>query len=260
MSMTIDDSRLNDQLARLAKALDIDGGVLLRQEARLFTKQCIGFTPPKTADQGKKAVSRDLSRAFEVVSDEWLSEIGSEHGTGPIDQWVTFKDGRKVNLVWSRIDPSGQGMRAWHHSVRNKHGRISKSHHTWGKNRWTASYVVARPDFDARRKHIQDRVGRAKAGWLPAYSAVGGKAPAWVSKHAGNAPGYVINETNTPTKPSITIQNHAPGISQLAHFVTGAFQVRVKAIARKVRLALKGYGYDMKSGKLIVPGKTKAYE
>lgn len=222
-----------------------DVSTLFEDESRLFLKQIIRLTPPKSKAQGEAAIARDLIKQFTPINEEMLNIIGSEHGVSAIDAWITSANGERKELKWNRIDPTGDGMEAFHNANRDSRGRAYNLKRQRDPKVWYAPYVVSFQDYAKFRDKLYSHVGRRKAAWGKSSNALGGKLSRWISRHLAGAKGEFHNNHGSMGKVSIVMINRAPGISQDLHFVNGALRVRYQAIGKRIRLALSGYSKDM---------------
>lgn len=251
MDTTIDTTRLNDRIAELHDAFIGQGqagaaATIFADESRLFLKQIIRLTPPKTQKQGEAAIQGDLLKLFTPINEDMLNTIGSEHGLSAIDAWITTSGGERKELDWRKIDPTGEGMAAFHNANRNARGRTYNRKQQRG-DKWYSPYVVAFQDFAAYREKIFARVGRRKAAWAKSFVGLGGKVSRWFDPDKKGLKGEFHNSVD-PTHPRIVMINRAPGISQDLHFVRGAMRVRYQAIGKRMRLVLSGYSQDVARG------------
>lgn len=270
MNVTIDAEKLFGRLDELAFILNVDPRTMIDDEIRLFTLAAMRVTPPlrnkspdgtydsaSAKDAGEKAIANDLNRLFTGVEEYELAEIASDAGTSDVNVWRTMADGRKVNLLWDRIDWSGGGMSAFHQKSRNARGRVMGSRNTFSSTNatWKARYVVTKQVLADYIKTVQAKVGRMRNGWVPGLKHV---APSqsvarWVSGHA-SPPGFV-SEASTTDNISIVIGNNANGITQVEASLQRALEIRFRALGTRIHRALNGYAEDVKSGRKIQHAK-----
>lgn len=250
----VSDSRYNEQMAALYDALAgsgraSDAATIVEDEARLWLKQAINFTPPRNKAQGENAIKTDLKKIFSVVHDDVAQHIAAEWGTNNVDHWLTSEvDGHRYNVVWDKLDVQGLGMDEYHANHRDSRGRAYSSTVKRSNNKWRAPYVVSQSAFDAFYNKTKQLVGLMKSGWMRAYYEVGGKLPSWIQRQASRSMGGVVNELSVPGNPSITMSNHAPGIASFDRIARETFRARREAMAKRIRLILSGYNKDMAAG------------
>jgi hypothetical protein len=238
--------RLNERITELSRILPQDAATVFEDESRLFLKQVIRFTPPKTKAQGEAAITRDLGQLFTAVDENMLNTIGSEHGLSAIDVWLTTANGERKELDWRKIDPTGAGMKEFHYRNRDSRGRAFHLKRQRGQ-KWYAPYVVSFEDMAAYRDKMKARVGRRKAAWAKSYVALKGTVAAWIGRHIGGAKGEFHISTN-PSRPAIVMINRAAGIGQDTHIVSSALRARYQAIGKRMRLIASGYSKDVAQG------------
>lgn len=258
-TVTISDERFQARLAELGDALHKDPQVVIADEARLFLKQAINLTPPKSKAQGEQAIRDDLNRVFTPADGEFLQyEFGEtvRRGhlgggfNGQIDQWFTNRSGQKVHAQFEQLDIHGGGMRKFHQSQRNGRGRTVGSANRGSKigENWRARYVVSYAAMADYAKKVMARVGMRKSGWLRAYYEIGGKLPSWIQRHARRGLGRVQNNLETPGHPSIVMASHAPGVMDDERILRDTFRARREAIGKRIKLIVSGYAADVKAG------------
>lgn len=245
-----DFSRLNSRIEELHDALIGQGGdasTIFQDEARLFAKQAIRLTPPKTREQGEAAVDRDLVKIFEPVNADWLDDMIIEHGANNIDTWITTAGGEKKHIQWTYADNTGGPMANFHHQHQDSRGRTNSVKQNRGPDTWYAPYVVGYDNFTTYSKKIKSHVGRRKAAWAKSFIGLGGTVAQWIKRHVAGAKGeFQIN--SDPLHPAIVMINRAPGIGQDMHFIQGAMRIRYEAIGRRIKLVVSGYSRDIAHG------------
>lgn len=247
-TVTFDDSRFQAILQILADVVPVDAKTLLKDEMRLFLKQALNFTPPKTRAQGEQAIEDDLGRTFTGASEDFLLyEFGESSAN--IDQWFTNRNGEKVHAQFDNMDTLGRGMNAYHQSQRNARGRSGFGKPRGNKHgeNWKARYVVGYEALTAYKARVKARVGMMKSGLGIAYAKLGGKLPDWVSRHIAKQLGTLRDNLDVPNHPSIVVTAHPPGIVSQERILTETFRARREAIAKRIRLIVSGYSQDVKN-------------
>lgn len=250
VTVDLDYSRLNGRIEELHDALARQGGdvsTIYEDEARLFLRQVIRLTPPKTKQQGEAAIDRDLMKIFEPLNSDFVDDLIIEHGAHDIDTWLTVASGEKKRIKFTYADNTGGPMANFHHRNQDNRGRTYNLKRQKDPNVWYAPYVVSYDNFKKYADRVKSHVGRKKAAWGKSFIELGGKLPSWISRHLSGAKGEFHNSRN-PEKPSITMTSRAPGVSQDAHFIRGALRVRYESIGRRIKLVLSGYSKDVASG------------
>jgi hypothetical protein len=238
LTCRVDTSVLDAKLDQLRGALigagrPGDAATILADESRKLTKQIMGFTPPKNLAQGRVAVARDIHRAETPFSTEgYPSRLKAR-----LDKLAAAGDIIGINAILKNLRSKAGNWRVanfskeLHQNARGSRGRV----HTAKK-----LFVLQVRELAKYVAEIQKRVGLRKSGWLPALIALGGKAPSWVARHVGNAPGRASVQL-TGTSPGITMSSHAAGVGDDRRLIQSAVNVRAKAMASRARMLLSDY-------------------
>jgi len=249
IELTFDTRRLNEQLAALELAMIGMGGdasTIVANRARNLLARAIRFTPPKTFAQGRKAVKRDIYRAMtpaEINLDgtrRWqkdeINELVRENNIRGFQAFLNnLKNGSLKTWKVEPFDPA-----RLHKAKRDRRGRIQN---------FKKVFVLETSRWKTYVRDMQKRVGFMRAGWVPAFQNLGGRAASWFARHTAPA-GFVLNALAGP-KPTITFGNRTRGVGQLARAFRAAISAQTKALEREVKLALVGYAKDMKSGNRV---------
>lgn len=235
-TLRLDASRFNAVLTRFKRELGQDFPATIKEEARRFLGLVIQFTPPKTGAQGNRAVKRDINRALALIEprqykNRELQRIIRERDYAAWDsvmQRSKFFKGKRAGWELVRFDEG------YHTRARNRRGRVTRTQKKWTLDAFQLKGYVRR---------VQARVGRMKAGWLPAFDTVGGTgAPPLVTKHRGTRPpGYVIDGLRE-SSPSLTIANAAKGITadeDTVRRVRDALRIRAKNMEKNLRRQIR---------------------
>lgn len=254
-SVTIDFSKFNQQVERYITELHQSAPEVIRTQARLFLQQAMKFTPPKTKGQGEGAIKGDL---FGVnvggVAKNKAVFVGRKFKPGSKDadlqQGYVGSGGNPLMLkgevfhdkTFIRPNASHETLKAHHYKQRSRAtGRTTRAG-SWskeiGRSRSRELMVAPVAAIDQYLRYTLSKVGRLKAGWVPAIERLGGSVKPWVKRHAASAKGTVQFQLGDKNHPSITIGNFAAGAGKLAHHVKGAMEVRVKSMAKDIRVKL----------------------
>lgn len=255
MTLQVQANKLFEATYTLSRRLGEALPDMLQNEGRLFLLEAIRKMPPKTHEQGKQAIARDISKLFTAVSDEFVSIVGSEHGISNIDAWTTFRSGERKRIKWDQIDYTGKGMYAFHQRNRNSRGRVNRGF-KGSKNQdiWRAPYVVTRPVYEAYKLRRQDDSGLMKSGFLPALRVVApdAKVSNWIAKHEPRAPGLVQYDLNHNSQsPFILVLNRARGVKEFERLLINVFATRIRALQRRLRRLAAGIADDVTRGRRI---------
>lgn len=235
MSIEIDTSVWNRNLAAYSKTVGQGMRESLYQEWPLLMEKIIAFTPPKTLGQGRAATSGDLEKTMRPFNPAMLRSKGMK-------RIVDEMDVHAFNIVAQRVKSGPmKGAQAvtfspeQHTSKRNARGKVGQNynHVILGENnKMLTKYKTA----------LLGRVGWAKAGWLKAYYAVGGnRVQSFVSRH-GMGSGDVIDDHANEENPSITAINRTPWAARRdegSRIIRDAINSRAEAIRSKIITALR---------------------
>ena len=245
--MTLDASVFNQKLAGVYDALIGrgrfgDAATVIQDKARIWVGRCIGFTPPKSLSQGRKAVARDIKRSAAPLTPETFdSPVLRSRLEDMMDKGST---NQQIESFMRRVGWKKAQVKAFspelHKSQRDNRGRVQRS---------KGVFVLEVQELKKYILEIQQHVGFMKSGWVPAFHSLGGKAKAWITRHSRPS-GFVANNL-VGEKPSVTIGNLTKGIGQVRHAAQSALQVSANAMAREIKLILSDYGRDWKQGKTI---------
>jgi hypothetical protein len=248
MSFDLSLSNFNRDLEKLIEVTGRAGGVVVRQEAKLFIEDCIALTPPfgqapstensKAQEKiGKDAVARDIGKVFQPLAKLRVAQGGTPlsrrfqklirsrniPGITAILKNLGFDNFRVIE----RVDP------AIHRADRIGNGHVRRNP--------VLNYVVNAPSVAQYVRTEQAKVGFAKAGWQAAAAALKAKVPAWIKKHAGAA-GSVIDNTRDKLNPHIIVANEVPYIQKAGQdlrIVQRALDSRRVNLQAKIEFELK---------------------
>lgn len=232
VSIKTDTSRLEFALAQLALEAKVGLGPVIKEEARYLVKTFIQFTPPKSASQGRNAVSKDIGKLAVSLDYSKLMAKANEGGfyksmarlvrkreTEKLRQLfqnpnLKFYYGRKVMGNYGELADQ-------HRKQRNNYGRISK-------DRMLAAYSG---DVKRLRKEISDRVGWTASGWIPAARATGAQFKKFTDKF-GDRSGTV--RSNFGTNPFVDAINRQVKIPDYQRMIDGAIRSRTTTTLKKL--------------------------
>jgi hypothetical protein len=249
--VSISTEQWDRSLALYSAALNKSMREALFEEWPLLVRKVMDFTPPfKTGggtgssdlSVGRAAVNRDIRKTMRPFDPSSKSK--------QLKKIVEEKNLAAYNIIAGRVKKGPMvGTRAIHfskdvhRSQRNARGRV-------GADR---KQVVLGSDSGVLQEyiaHMQDAVGIAKAGWLPALLLVGGSAPGYVAKH-GTGHGAYIDDHANELDPSITAINRTPWAvrkDEAQRIIGYALASRARAIESKVRTKLRLAAKEAKLG------------
>ena len=250
-TIVIEDKNLTQQLGALHDALigagqTGDAATLIKDESRRLVKQAIKFTPPKTLAQGRNRIALDMGKLFSGLKPGMIRALQRARGHSSNEAWITTRDGKKLRVRFEAIDPAGHGMAKFHRAHRDRRGRARTAKRA-SKTVWNAGYIVSERALKQFTRRQQAKVGLMRGAWLPAYHQLGGRGSSWFERHAASGLGHGTSNL-TGTKPTVTIQNGAPGIARFRSTFRRVLAARGEAISKRVRLILSGYSRDVARG------------
>lgn len=235
MSIEINDSLWREKIADYAKEFQKSMIESLNEEWPLLMEQVIRFTPPKTLQQGRAAVSRDIRKTMRPFDPAAIRDSG-------LRDVVERKDIAGYNAIAANVKSgpmAGTTAIAFspevHTRRRNRIGRVGAA----------SRQVVLGADARSLQTYIKDvqsRVGFAKSGWLAALRLVGGRRAQAFVERQGTAGGRVVDERRDPDNPSITAINSTPWASRRDEgnrIINSAMFMRSQAIVSKIKTKLR---------------------
>lgn len=141
-------------------------------------------TPPNDRKQGEAAVARDITRSiyplradgFRDVKVRKAVQVAVRNEDVPALQAMVRAGVFGANRVNIKVLPAGNEWTA-HQNSRSSRGRVRLQR---------PNYAVPAPTWEYIRRYIREQqqgVGQAKGGWAKSLEALGGRVPAWVSRH-----------------------------------------------------------------------------
>lgn len=245
LTFGLNTAEFSRQIGEIVRVTGKEAGEVVREEAGLFTKDVVKFTPPfgsapstesfgAQRKVGEAAVERDIKRVFTWLD---LSKINSEGVRKRLEELARAGDvdGIKDVLKGCRIPVNTVLLEVnerVHDFARGSRGRVQKWKRIWVvRSRGIAAYI---------RKKKAD-VGKSKAGWVAAAQKFGVKLPSWITRH-GAGGGSVRDESKHATEPKITITNHHGSGGPETRIVERAMKNRVRNIKAKLeRIAKSGW-------------------
>lgn len=264
-------------LAALVREKRANAQMLLREEARLLVRDILAFTAPianaSSGDgpraTGAKAIAHDLAKVYTTAAAmiKKASEMGArglavalrsavrdgnyaEFGrllagtasTAPVAVKGYTRNGRTVSGYSTNRTTRTPKIPGWGGGAVNNivdpayHLRRRRANGRVGGEVWSQIVFEAKSYRDYV-KHVQSRVGWARAGWAAAARLVGLSQPAWVTRH--NAPGNAL-ETGAPSF-SIAVSNRSVAIPNYQQRVVNpALRRRYLSLAKEAERILSG--------------------
>lgn len=216
--LQIESAGFERDVRRLAQLTGKSLQVVLDEQGRLFTRDVVKATAPFSPGQGwteslaaqhqvgRKATERQIRGLFRPLSS--LSVFTSQSRTGRrLRSLASTGNFDEAGELLKAIGLRTQGVvpaatRELHEANRNSRGRVTKKANYFVRDGRSIESLV-------RRK--MSYVGRAKAGWVKAASALGLPLPGWITKWASSG---IFYRSGPPESPAITIGNAVPYIQQ----------------------------------------------
>lgn len=225
-------------------------GKVVEDEAKLLVRDCIYLTPPTTGgagiikeslkkqqQAGEKAVTNDLKKVVKNVTQlqmyknpkvkKWLDRAFKNHDWALVMDIINDKAGTAGMQV-----PSG-----FHEKHRNKRGRVKSGPRFYVKD------TKNEAKLKAYANEVFKRIGKAKAGWLPAARRLKVAARdriAFISRHRGN--GRIAMKTKNTPDPFVYVANmvsHAQKHGREGRIMAVAMKYRTQSIRAKIEKVLK---------------------
>ena len=225
---------------------------LVKQEARLFVRDVVKFTPPASAGkfgmqakkQGEAAVARDIARIYGTASKAYVDmALRDKKTAGAFWKAMQANDLVKAKEIMQKIGgPRYRGAQSiapfdggvMHERFRRR-GKVNRDR--------VMMLVTDAKQLQAYVKKMQGQVGLLASGWVQAAKKLGQSLPAWVTRHGDRRGACVVIESGE--KVAIIISNKvrygiAQDMQRRADYVLG---YRQRALAARmpyvIRAALK---------------------
>jgi hypothetical protein len=214
---------------------------LVKQEARGLAVELARNTRPfgfsdKAKKRGEGAVAGDINRVFALPSDAYdnmklLNPAAADRFWANIqnrrfaraEQSLKSSNSPWKNLPVGRLDPK-------------LHQQSRTGRNASVKRKVPAQIVTGPKALDSYIAKVQKRVGFAKASWINAAKAIGGKvrgAAQWVTRHK-QAPGTATIKNGD--KPSVTLVNNLDYIEEVT--TAKGIELALQVAAGRLRKAL----------------------
>lgn len=197
-------------------------------------EKLIKFTPPKSASVAKKNIAQDIGKVFaDLGNTKWedksLAKMWRAGNFEGIKKALDKHPDRESLPIFKYERIFKQPIRNIHKKALNSRGRVPK--------KWQTRYAVAgKGEHKKYVKKFQGHVGTARSGWLAAVSKLGGKAPAWVSKHGTRFGEFV--DRNYGDSPYVEL------INNVRTFPRGTMPMKI--LTRAIRAQRMAMGSNIK--------------
>lgn len=230
----IDFAPFNEAMGRVQEMVNATAAEVLPRESRFFAETLIRLTRPAKQAQGRKRIEKDMSRVYVAITDMGTfinPHLDLAYQMRGVAALLPGSNGQGILYSIGFRGEIGPFDRERHRGRRGRDGRVKPS---------GSRLVVTNPA--ALRNYIKERqknVGMLKAGWLPAVSKFGGKAPAWITRH-GDRFGKILDDSLREADPEIQLTN----LVDFARYkdpdiIERAISIRARAMVKAAELELK---------------------
>src|SRR5690349_6243277 len=133
ISCSIDTGRLILGLDSLRDALigsRQDASTVVHDETRRLVRAIVAFVPPiarggSARQVGENAVERDLKNLISEATPSLIDRVGSQYGITDIrTAYISESTGKKINLQWDHLDPTGGRLEEYRRLYQDSRGKI----------------------------------------------------------------------------------------------------------------------------------------
>ena len=243
-------------MARYVDELGMAGERVVRQQAGLLAHQLIAQTRPSSVQQTKKRIAEHVNlKAAKVAgstlafSEEfWDREYSGKAGQGDV-KWLFSTPNILVGVEAGqdyRGDSPEQLLKRLAKENFNKHGMARVGNRGSQAVRIYRNWLIRKSTLKQAVALAQKGIGKLKAGWAPAWRAVGapngslGPVPGWVLEQPER--GRFNDGLGVPGNPSFEMVNSARGANEknCGDTVRNAMAVRLKMMVADLKLYARG--------------------
>ena len=254
MKVEVDASAWREAMAEYRAAMKLDLAAALKNQARIYLRDVLALMKPASGPTGKRKVARDIARVFRTKAPIGAAAALAARLSSDVDAGAAFaksrhnrKIGERVRLLSARGDANAllamfqNGVLTRRasdarivnaplpevHNAAKRKGVVPPN----ARNRWVV-YAGKKAALTQYVRAVQERVGKARAGWAAAAREVGLSLPAFVSRHGSS--GGAVRSVSTVTETSIEVINRDPAaVAQDAQFNISAraHDMRVNAMS-----------------------------
>jgi len=232
-----------------------------------ITKTKAGGLSTNAKEQGENAILGDLFGGRQLAKEKSIGlfqKIGNSTEVPPRDGqhetmgvnlgWENSKNIRIFRKFWQPGASIAQ-MRAFHYANRNERGRPKQvSRSLIGRWQVQDQMWISNQAADAYLKHVQKKVGLAKAGFAAAAMACGVRVPSWIRRHMAKAGTAQVQFGQNPFVSARTTGNKIPDLQRV---VDSALKIRYKVTLSKVRALIANravnLGFAKVKGGMVIP-------
>ena len=278
--MKLDQAQFASDVRRMMKLTNKSMEEVLQEQAGLFVRDAIKFTPPfgkapitesftKQRKAGEVAIVRDIlgggalawersnpkAGIFTVLSDDQIAKSGKRERSGNRIVHAT-----KAGIVYGvdaehwKVDAPLSELLSHHENMRSKAtGRVTSAGartRDVGRWRFLDKFIIRQSQYAKLSKALFARVGMAKSGWVTAATQLRGKMrlPAWITRHAkGNLSG-IYAKTGTGDKVSFLVGNGVQHAQRwAAHIEERAWKNRIRNFSKQVDQTARAIARKLKN-------------
>lgn len=285
IAVTLNSSKLDYALQRLASAARVDLAKVIKQEGGNVAKSIMMILPPtpspgttkprgsglslKAKQQGENAIKSDLfggrrRSGARYASIGLFQRIGGSTLQPPKRArtetaavrlgWERSKTIRIYFKFW-RPNASDSELNNFHLRFRNKYGRVPfVSQSTIGRQKVQDQMWISDGVADRYLSAVQSRVGYAKAGFAAAAIACGMRLPAWVRRHSQRAGVASVNFGANPYVTGTATNIKVPNPSR---YVDAGLKFREKITLKKVDAILANRAVNLGFARVDGAGRVQ---
>lgn len=193
----VDYSQFDKAIRRVIDETGRAAGKVIHQQARLFVRDAIKYTPPTgkapisesfnaQKKAGEQAIKNDIGAIFRAADElDVISNPSSKGARAAVNRFKRTGDAAGMQAFLRAIGINAKveqaltlGLHSAHRSRATGRTLRGQAHH---------HLIMQKKTINSVTKILLARVGMAKAGWLVPARALGVDVPNWISRHSGQA-------------------------------------------------------------------------
>ena len=268
----LNQAQFASDVRRLMKLTNKTMGEVLDEQAGLFARDGMRFTPPFgnapitesftiQRKAGENAIITDIvgggpnafksnpkAGIFVVLPSSMVNDSERRKRSGNVFVFAD-KTGRAygVDQEHWKVDAPISELLEHHNRMRSpRTGRVtSAGSRTRDVGRWRFldKFVIRDTQFEKLKKVLFARVGLAKAGWVLSLTNLGKASrglPAWVKKQARGVASGIFKRSGIDTKAKVTVGNAVPYVQRFAeHVEKRAWANRMRNFPKQIEQTAK---------------------
>lgn len=264
----LDQAQFANDVRRMMKLTNKEMGSILEEQAGLFVRDAMRFTPPFNnapmtealgvqKKSGEAAIMKDLlgggpsdikssnpkAGIFIVIPQNMVKVSETRKRSGNVKLFAT-KSGQVygVDAEHWKVDAPLSELVAHHEKYRSKTtGRVTSAGartRDVGRWRFIDKFIIRQAQFTKLSKMLFAKVGLGKSGWVKAMRElrnVKRELPGWITRHAKGTASGIFAKTGTGNKVSFTVGNAVPHVQRFAqHVENRAWKNRIRNFTKQV--------------------------